>query len=218
MLSFMKDGQDKSNVNVPDESTGIDSSTNPPSGDQSDYLTVGEHGKNLKQSTITLAILFTVGALCLWFMIKKVAPESADAAVSPEETQIELAIAELTGIRSEQSKMGDIVDRFYTFSEVDQINVSELKKNPFSHEIDIANFEESMDLNRGVIAREEVNRKSKSLQLWSIMASDQEGCCMINDKILYIGNVINGFTVTKIDPRYVVLESEGIPVTLKMSE
>lgn len=218
MLSFMKDGQDKSNVNVPDESTGIDSSTNPPSGDQSDYLTVGEHGKNLKQSTITLAILFTVGALCLWFMIKKVAPESADAAVSPEETQIELAIAELTGIQSEQSKMGDIVDRFYTFSEVDQINVSELKKNPFSHEIDIANFEESMDLNRGVIAREEVNRKSKSLQLWSIMASDQEGCCMINDKILYIGNVINGFTVTKIDPRYVVLESEGIPVTLKMSE
>lgn len=216
MLSFMKDGQNDSNVR--EETIGVGTADNSPSESHPDYLTTAEHGKNLKQSTITLAILFTIGALCLWFMIKKIAPQEADAAVSTEESMIEAAIAELTGMQSEHNKMDTIVDRFYNFSDVEQINVSELKKNPFSHEIAIGDFEESMSLNRGALAQEEVFRDSRGLQLWSIMASTQGGCCMINEKILYKNDVINGFTVTKIDPRFVVLESRGIPVTLKMSE
>lgn len=214
MLSFMKDGQDDSNA--PDQTIGADNAS---SASEPDYLTTAEHGKNLRQSTITLAILFTVGALCLWFMIKKVAPQEADAAVSAEESKIEAAIAELTGIQSEHTQMDLIVDRFNSFSEVEQINVSQLKKNPFSHELAIGDFDASLNLGRGELAKEEVARKSRGLQLWSIMGSSQGGgCCMINEKILYKGDVINGFTVTKIDPRFVVLESNGIPVTLKMSE
>lgn len=215
MLSFMKDGQDDSNV--PGENIGIDGAENASSVTQPDYLTTAEHGKNLKQSTIILAVLFTVGALCMWFMIKKVAPQEADAAMSTEEAKIELAIAELTGMQSDQNQIDNIVKRFYNFSDIEQINVSDLKKNPFSHEIAVGNINKIVDPGRSVLTKEVV-RKSKGLQLWSIMGSTQGGCCMINEKILYKGDVINGFTVTKIDPRFVVLESEGIPVTLKMSE
>ncbi len=152
-------------------------------------------------------------------MIKKIAPQDAGAAISTEEAQIESAIEQLTGIQSEMhAKMDDIVGRFYQFTEVEQVGVAELKKNPFSHEIAIGDFEGSLGPTKGFLAREEVNRKSKGLQLWSIMASPQGGCCMINEKILYEGDRIGSFTVTRIDPRFVVLESEGIPVTLKMSE
>ena len=71
MLSFQKDEQNTVINNTqadlePDQKEGVTR--------QEDYLTVSSHGKKLRQSTITLAILFAVGALGVWFMIKKNRP------------------------------------------------------------------------------------------------------------------------------------------------
>ena len=216
MLSFMKDGQNASNADKRENPVATENTSDQPPVEEQDFLKTAEHGKNLKQSTITLAILFTIGALCLWLMIKKVAPQSADAAVGAEEAKIEDVLRKLKDAQLEMNDKMNDVGRFYQFSEVEQIGVSELKKNPFEHETEI-DFE-SLDLGRELIARDEVLRGVKGLQLISIMGSSQGGCCMINGKLLYKGDTIDGFTITKIDPRFVVLESKGIPVTLKMSE
>jgi preprotein translocase subunit SecG len=205
----MKDALNISNTDAPDN-TGIE-----PSGDDGEFLARVHHGKNLKQSTIILAVLFTVGAVCVWFMIKKTTPPPAAAAVSTEEAKIEHAIAQLMGIQTEMdAKMGDIVTRFGEFSDIEQVGVGDLKKNPFAIELSVGNFGQTMEpgLHR------EVEERSQKLQLWSIMASPRNACCMINEKILYKGDKIDGFTVVEIDPRFVGLESNGIRVIKKMSE
>ena len=106
---------------------------------QQDYLTVAQHGKAVKQSTIILGVLFVAGAICLWFMISKTSPSDAAAAVSNEEMQIEAAIAQITGIRAEMDeKLNDVGGIFDNFSEVDQIGVNELKKNPFMYDVGLS--------------------------------------------------------------------------------
>ena len=213
MLSFMKDGQNDANAEKGANPAAMENASDQPPVEEQEFLKTAEHGKNLKQSTITLAILFTVGALCLWLMIKKVAPQSADAAVGAEEAKIEDVLRKLKDAQLEMSDKMNDVGRFYQFSEVEQIGVSELKKNPFAHEteIDFETIDQEM-------VRDEARRGAEGLQLMSIMGSDQGGCCMINGKLLYKGDAINGYTVMKIEPRRVILEKKGVSITKKMSE
>ena len=224
MLSFMQEENDKkANQNSKDEQGSQNESNVNDVVNDEEYLVPASHGENAKRSTIMLAILFSVGALGLWVMIKKCAPDSASAGVSNEEVQIESAIAQLTGVREEMyNRMDDIVDKFYQFSDVEQVDVAELKKNPFRHELNLVDFEGSIedqdDVGRQTLLREEIERKALQLQLWSVMDSEDGGCCMINDKILYVGDSVEDFEVTKIEGDSVELVSEGVQVTLKIEE
>ena len=193
------------------ETVAQDQDTEP----QQDFMQVAEHGKAVKQSTLILAVLFVAGALCLWFMISKTAPSDAAAATSDEEMQIEAAIAQLTGVRNEMnSKLEDVTNVFDQFSDVEQIAVDDLRKNPFMKEIDL-----SLDsLDDGQQAQLEFTTDS-SLQLWSISVTPgQKSCCMINEKILYVGDKIDGYDVVKVESGFVELTGNGKRVMLKMSE
>ena len=186
---------------------------------EQDYLVPAEHGRNLKRSTITLAILFSVGVLCLWCMIKKTGPKQAVA--SAEEVQIENAIAQLTGIKTEMnSRMDEVVDKFYQFSDVEQVEVDELKKNPFLYDFTPEVGDDSADkyaVNREML-KQEIQIKSGRMRLWTIMESPQGSCCMIDDEVLYEGDKIKDLTITRIEESFVELSSMGITVKLKMSE
>jgi preprotein translocase subunit SecG len=211
----MKDGLNGAVPGTTTNTAATDNTGIAPSEDGGEFLARVRHGKKMKQSTIILAVLFTVGAVCVWFMIKKTTPPPADAAVGTEEAKIENAIAQLTGIRTEMNaRMGDIVARFSEFSDVEQIDVADLKKNPFAIELSVGDFEHTLEPGR----RKEVEERAQGLQLWSIMASPKNACCMINNKILYKGDKIDGFTVTEIDSRFVELELDEIRVIKKMSE
>jgi hypothetical protein len=50
------------------------------------------------------------------------------------------------------------------------------------------------------------------------MQSNQGNCCMIDDRILYEGDSIEGFKVLQIGDSFVKLESDGVQITLKLSE
>ena len=221
MLSFMQDGDNKI-LNAKSGGDGVSGGKfeKGQAVEDQDYLVPAEHGKSVKRSTIILAVLFSIGALCLWFMIKKVTPSSAEAAVSAEETQIENAIAQLTGIRSEMgTKIDDIVNQFDRFSDVEQVDVGELKKNPFRLELSTVDSENSEQVNIGrEILRDKVLRRAEDLQLLSIMQSAKGGCCIIDEKLLYEGDSIKDFTVNKIDGRSVELVCEGVKVIMKMTE
>ena len=69
MLSYLKDSQGQ----VPAASSSPDDAASPDAAlsSQNDYLTVSGHGQKLRQSTILLIVLFGVGVLGVWFMIKK---------------------------------------------------------------------------------------------------------------------------------------------------
>lgn len=223
MLSFLQEGQDNKDAT---QQTPVGLSGDIPdgeSGDDGDYLKPAEHGRNLRQSTIVLAVLFSLGVLCLWFMIKKTTPSEASAAMSVEEAQIAEAIAQITGVQTEMNlKMDGVIGRFYKLSEVEQVKVEELKKNPFEHQLVLADFIKGTEddaANKEAMLREEVNRNAGQLDLLSIMASGRGGgCCMIDDKLLYEGDRIDDFTVKRITTRFVELQSQGVTVRLKMTE
>ena len=245
MLSFMREHKPEDpkrhqvgkNLEAPADSSktggptrGIDFDATQETQNQ-EYLTIETHNKNARKSTILLAVLFGIGMLCLWFMIKKSTPQTASASTTnTEETQIEAAIARLTGVESEMSKQMDkIVKKFYEFSDVYQVKVDELAKNPFKIEILLGNMKGKLDSGWKENAAM-LRLQAKNLELLSIMQSDRGHCCMIDDKILYEGDSIEGFKVSQIGGDFVKLESEsvgndpnckefsGIEIVLKLSE
>jgi preprotein translocase subunit SecG len=193
---------------------------------EQEYLTVATKGRDVRKSTILLGILFIIGLACLGFMIKKSSPKTASAEiVNTEEMQIEAAIARITGIKSEMfSRMDEIVSKFYEFSDVLQVKVSELVKNPFQLEMFLTNLkaesnaEDSLEIDVEMILQEQITRKAMDMKLVSIMQSNQGVCCMINNKILYEGDLIEDFKVKQIGYNHVKLELESVEVTLKLSD
>jgi preprotein translocase subunit SecG len=191
-----------------------------------EYLTVATHGKRTRKSTILLAVLFCAGLICLFFMIKKSSPGAAAAATGQtEEKEVELAIARLTGIKSEiYTRMDEIVRKFDEFSDVQQVNVSELAKNPFRQDVFLSDLKEMSDTQRDSGPNDEAIRKqqlalqARGMHLLSIMQSERGKCCMIDDKILYENDSIKGFTVSEIGNNAVSLKAEGVEIVLKLSQ
>ncbi|NLK41015.1 MAG: hypothetical protein GX298_03035 [Planctomycetes bacterium] len=218
MLSYLKEGQ----TTIPAEQTSAVENETETSAVQEDFLTVSGHTQKLRQSTILLIVLFVVAGLGVWFMIKKTTPASAEAATSEDQTQIETAIAQLSGMQTEMnSQMDSVVGRFYHFSNIGQVDVDELQKNPFKRETtsdqslldEKARMEEQLRLKQN-----QVSRLARGLELWTITETPRGVCCMINDKVLYVGDTINELTVSQIGSKTVDLTYEGLSVQLKMDE
>ncbi|MHC4192738.1 MAG: hypothetical protein ACYS8I_03060 [Planctomycetota bacterium] len=223
MLAFMKE-------QGPGDSSEPKQQVANPAAEQNqeqEYLTVAAHSKKTRKSTILLAVLFCTGLACLFFMVKKSSPQAAAAAAGEaEDKEVELAIARLTGIKSEiYSRMDEIVKKFDEFSDVQQVNVSELAKNPFRREVLLGDLKEMSDTEEGnpgidveMMRRQQLRQLAKGMQLLSIMQSGQGKCCMIDDRILYEGDAINGFIVSQIDNSAVKLQSQGVEIILKLSQ
>lgn len=192
---------------------------------EQDYLTVATKEKDVRRSTTILGVLFIIGLVCLGVMIKKSAPQAAVAeTVNTEELQIETAIAKLTGIKAEMfNRMDEIVNKFYEFSDVLQVQVSELVKNPFQLETFIASLKkdsenDASNINAEMILMEQIRLKARDMKLYSVMQSEKGVCCMIDNKILYEGENIEDFVVKKINTDSVLLDMEGVEITLKISK
>ena len=179
-------------------------------------------GKRVRKTTTLLAVLFVIGLLCLWFMIKKSTPKSATAAAGKtEDTLVETAIARLTGVKTEMfGRMDEIVGKFYEFSEVPQVEVKELTKNPFELETISGNLNSGIEneIDARMLWQQQLRQNSKGMQLWSIMQTHQGNRCMIDDEILSEGDSIKGFKVIQIGDSFVKLESDGVQIELKLSE
>jgi len=240
MLSFLRDqnnagtpGQEPQSPAVKPAAAGA---APPP---EQEFLTVATRQKRTRKSTTVLAVLFVAGLVCLGFMIKKSAPQTASAKGNQtDETKVEAALARLTGIKSEVfGKMDDIVKKFYDFSGVMQVQVNELAKNPFTLELLMADAKqeplvvETQETDSAAIWRQQIRQKTKDMRLLSIMRSDQSKSCMIGSKILCEGDSIQDFTVREIGDNYVKLQlsgaqganglgapPEGMEIVLKLSE
>jgi hypothetical protein len=182
----------------------------------SEYLTVAARSSVVRKTTYLLVGLFILSVVCLWFMVKKTAPRTA-AAAGGDQTQIELAISRLTGVSSEMfHRMDKIVRKFYEFSDVQQVRVNDLVKNPFKHDTFLGDLRAGQRRNPDSDAT--ARQLTQDMQLLSIIQSDQGNCCMIDDRILYVGDSIRGFKVREIGDNAVKLESKESEIVLNLSE
>src|SRR4030042_3039423 len=123
MLSFMRE----QGATDPSGNQTKDAGPHPSKGSQDagslEYLTVASNRKNVRRSTMLVAVLVCVGLLCLGYMIRKSRPQTASGQqINEEETKIEVAIRRLTGVSSEMiSKMDQILRKFGEFSNVPRV-------------------------------------------------------------------------------------------------
>ncbi len=211
MLSYLKDGNQ------------VPASSDMPGSDQAassteDYLTVSGHSQKVRRSTMILAVLFAVGALGLWLMVKKTTPATANAEPSQNQVQLETALAQLDSMKAEiDSQMNSVSGRFYQFNNVDQVGVEELKKNPFIRgEMGGVSGTSGNGSQQQEQIQQEAQVISMGLELWSITATPKGMCCMIDDKVLYQGDTYRNMTVKSITEKAVTLEYKGTDVELKM--
>ena len=211
MLSYLKDGNQ------------LPASSDMPDGDQAastteDYLTVSGQSQKVRRSTMILAVLFAVGALGIWLMVKKTTPAAANAEPSQNQVQLETALAQLDSMQAEiDSQMNSVAGRFYQFNNVDQVGVEELKKNPFIRkEMDCVPGSSGAGSQQAEQIQQEAQVIAMGLELWSITATPKGMCCMIDDKVLYQGDTYRNMTVKSITEKGVTLEYKGTDVELKM--
>jgi len=217
MLSFMRE-QGAGNSSANQTKSGGGSPPNA-SGDTGslEYLTVATTSKTLRKSTILVAVLVSVGLVCLWFMIRKTQPQAAQAKQADEEqSKMEVAIERLTGVSSEMiNKADQILKKFYEFSGVYQVHVNDLAKNPFEVEVFAKDIkgevapEADAAADAAIVRRQRLKQRAGSLSLLSVMQSGQASSCMINDKILRQGDTIEGFVITRIGGDSVELAWRG---------
>jgi len=164
---------------------------------------VAANSKSLRRSTMLVAALVAIGLVCLFVMIRRSQPQVASATEGKnDQTKIEAAISRLTGVRSEMAdRMDVIVKKFYEFSDVVQVKVNELAKNPFEVEgfTKDLNPVETVD-DPQALRRQRMEQQASTLKLLSIMrsAAEQGDCCMINDRILHEGDTMAGFKIVQI--------------------
>ena len=211
MLSYLKDGNQ------------LPASADMTEGDQAassteDYLTVSGHSQKVRRSTMIVAIIFAVGALGLWLMVKKTTPATANAETNQNQVQLETALAQLDSMKAEMdSQMDSVSGRFYQFNNVDQVGVEELKKNPFIRgEMDSTPDSSDTGNQQQEQIQQEAQVIAMGLELWSITATPKGMCCMIDDKVLYQGDTYKSMTVKSITEKTVTLEYKGTSVELKM--
>ncbi len=208
MLSFMKE-DNLENLTPQEQSDGHEA----PNGvdNQQAFYTVASKSKKTRKSTMALIIVFCLGIGVLVFMIKDAAPAKAQASKTKgDDTQIEQAISRLIGVRTEIfDNLEKIVNKFYEFSDVEQIEVDELVKDPFKLDVVAGDFSGSMDQDteldhdalleaRRREMQRQLSKKTHGMQLLSIMQTQQGFCCMVDDKILYEGDMIKEFKVAEI--------------------
>jgi hypothetical protein len=224
MLSFLRD-QNPEELPAEQKNSTAASKKLPIDGidksQESEFLTVSSKGKQVRKTTTLLAVIFGVGLLCLGFMIIKSTPKAASASNSTtEQTQVETAIARLTGVKTQMfSRMDEIVNKFHEFSDVPQVKVNELAKNPFELDTTTGNINDMENkLDARALWQQQLQQNSRGMQLWSIMQTHRGNRCMIDDEILAEGDSIRGYKVIQIGDKFVKLESNGVQIELKLSE
>lgn len=217
MLSFMK--EDGNQNIVPESSKVVETLKDVDDQEEirtEDYLVPSAFQKKVKYSTLILGIVFVIGVLSLFMMIKKSTPAQAKAGLSDQELKIESAIAKLTGSKTQMNgKMNDIVNMIASLSDVKQVKVGELKKNPFSKRNSFKSSVSKPGFISNLISKK---NGSKGLKLWSIMESDHEKSCMINGEILKENDTFESYTVKKIGNGFVDMVSDKTSLTLRIAQ
>ena len=217
MLSFLQEPKNENTQDVDPKASSFSSKGFADDVD-SEYIEPVSQDKNLRNTTMMFAAFFIIGLVGLWLMITKSSPGTASAQINPEEDAlITQAIAEFTGTSPEtETQMKTVVTKFYEISDIHQVPIDDLVKNPFEQDLYENNTASSSILDTDLLNTQELTRRAEKLQLLSIMKSDKESCCVIDDSLLYVGDTIQGFTVSKIESNLVELKSAGKSIFLRM--
>ena len=183
-------------------------------GEQNEVIELAVQAKHVRQTTLILVGAIVIVFAAIWLIHRKATNAQLNAAVVDPQMVVETAIAQLTGIKTENvDQVDQLVKKFYEFADFGQVGVHQLSKNPFnlSQALPDAAGNSSASKNSGA---GDIQNNAKKMQLQSIMQSKYGNCCMIDDILLYKGDKINNFEIMEIGDGFIRLRTGGQDVTL----
>ena len=190
---------------------------------------VSEEKKPLSRSSLVLGLVVVASIAGLWVMHKRSGPQSAGAATA-ETAKANETINQFLSNGEKNVKMMDqmlkdtekFVSAFLKYPSASQVPLSDLQTNPFRHQSggDDANEDDARSVAEAQKKREEerlaVLKAVQGLQLQSVMHSDANKACMINNALYQEGQQVESFTIEKINPKGVIVKNGAYRFELRM--
>lgn len=161
------------------------------------------------------------------YFVYKPAPKGASASVKASNSA-SAAINEFlaTGderVRKMQAMVKDtekVVQQFLTYPSVAQVPLSGLHTNPFKRSITVASPppDESTARKRREEERQQVLQAVQGLQLQSIIHSESRRACLINNTLYREGQLVENFSIERIEPKAVIVRNGVYRFELKMQQ
>lgn len=217
MLSYLKESSAES-VNAQSHNKNISEMSKASNKLQDEYLTPSSGENKVRRMRMLVGAIFVAGLLVLVLMIK--GSNTENMKISDENAaKIDMAIAQLSCLSDKhQNEISTIINKFYKYSDFEQIHVNQLRKNPFKI---VAAAQSYADMNQNESAGEAVNtnlatnmKPEQMFKLQSIMKIDDVYHCMINDKIYVADDTVAGYAIKAIDAGSVTMINNGNNVVL----
>lgn len=182
--------------------------------------------KKAVSANLLLVGLFAAGIACLWVLSLHKGPAAACADEATVETTVDNALSQLTPSNGQNSKeTAAVLDTFYYEAKHRQLPLGRLKGNPFVFSRParaVAAPAEPVATpvpapTAGNAAGEALAAAAR-LSLQSVLMGNHETVAMISNNLLTEGQTIQGWTVTKIEPREVTLTWNEQTYVLHMAE
>jgi hypothetical protein len=182
-------------------------------GEKTEIIEPAVQEKNVRLTTFILVAAIAAVLIAIWLIHKKAAPAKTAAAITDnQQTAVETAITQLTGIKTDDVEQVDqLVKKFYEFADFKQVDRQQFKRNPFNPSPIASDMTDSSALKKD---DDSVKSNAQKMQLQSISQSKYGNCCMIDDALLYKGDKINGFEIVEIGADFVRLRTGGQDITL----
>lgn len=170
----------------------------------------------LSRNNLVLAGLFTAGIVVIALLHFKAGPQSAAAASTANDTQMDTLLATLTQVKNDcrSAAASSIIDRFYYEARQRQVPPEQLAGNPFRmappealpppSQIESTPHAVAPDLQAQALA--EAQESIRDLTLQSVLTGSAGATAIVSNNVLTVGQKVCGWTVVEIAPRRVVLE------------
>jgi len=189
-------------------------------GDNTDFV-VSTPKKQLNMTSVVLFGLIALGGGALYLMHLRTGPAEASAANPQANATVEQFLSGgQTNIIQMERMLRDtqkVVDQFLTYPSVTQIPLTALQTNPFRQIEDKgpdASVSEAAAKKKKEEERLAIKAAAEALQLQLVMMGAKSSC-MINNSVYREGQVVEGFTVEKINANSVIVRNGTYKFELK---
>jgi hypothetical protein len=188
---------------------------------------ITEERKPLNRSTIVTFVVLVIGVGGVWYMYQRTGGPKSAGAKTKESVEAKKTIDNFLNGGEQNIKVMEtmlrntqkVVDQFLNYPSMTQIPLSDLKTNPFR-----VNPQTPGDGSAGELAEKKRREEERlaalravgNLQLQSIMYGDSRRACMINGALYTETQVVEEFTVEKINQASVVVKKGSYRFELRL--
>ncbi|MFP3936892.1 MAG: hypothetical protein ACLFVW_01030 [Phycisphaerae bacterium] len=174
---------------------------------------------------LVVPAVFVMGIAVVYMLGMRAGPREASADEQQNELRVESALDRLDRVETDDRDAKTVVQSFYTNTKRRQIPAGNLSRNVFTTEHaglgeDPQSYSESDggESSGGSSAQREALSRVKSLRLQSVLSGQSDSRALISDTLVSEGETIEGWTVSEIRRRSVILTWNDRSYVLQMPQ